>query len=607
MARQQQTDKLAPPSEEPKLHRLGIRTDLPINSHTQKVIRSIRAILIVGTSVTAGLKTVNYGLEKLAYPEHQLAKEESITNKNQLQLIDAPRHNYQKDFVPTILQTTGTKGETVHFCALNYQGKNLELITGVHFMEMSNEARRYGIDLKIGSVEGQLNNVLQLETELAISWVKKQGLLFGFTPLKDSTGVEVRSGLFEFNRDQATKDFLALPDNLKPSYAEGCVFGFIQQLKMPDRGITIPFSNQEFTNYFTSAGLVHGFIPSNFQTNKPETTYTYSYEPEKAHQMLTALSSERVNSFKFTKLQGTLWKTIDNQFPYLSSAQVSKTVELTIKLNTLLDRSFNPNRLNDNAQIIIPDLRASEAQEILKLTKQNGDQDSRLESISKTIEPKPTEKMSVINLAKLCVSKDGLDLIKTFESFRANKYLCQAGVPTIGYGCTRPTIVNGPALSEKQAVAVLSEDLSKHVKRVENLITTSTLKQLTPNQFAALVSFDFNTGALDKSTLCAELNKGNKDIGAYLCLFNKVRENGTGTYIFSDGLFRRRLSEMLLYYGANGKDSYVTPETYNNWAKSSGRNPNDDFKNKAAEKMFVALMIKKAQTERLEGAQVASK
>jgi lysozyme len=34
------------------------------------------------------------------------------------------------------------------------------------------------------------------------------------------------------------------------------------------------------------------------------------------------------------------------------------------------------------------------------------------------------------------IGKPGLDLIKKFEEFRSEPYLCPAGVPNIGYGST---------------------------------------------------------------------------------------------------------------------------------------------------------------------------
>ncbi len=581
-----------------KLYRLGIRTGIKVDPRTAKVIRTLAAVIVVGSTTYAGIKAINQGMEKLAnLLEPSAAK---VTELKQQKLIDAPRHNYQVDFKAIKLQGKTPTGDSILMCGLKHQGHNLELITGVHFMEMSNEARRYGIDFKITAVQGSLNNALQIEGNEAIAWVKQQGLLFGFTSLKDKAGQEVQKGLFEFNRDQATKDYLSLADNLRPTHAKGSVFGILQQLKMPDSGITIPFENKDFTDYFTSAGLVHGFVPQNFKVNQPETSYTYVYDSKLAHKLLSDLSSEGVNSFKFCKLQGTLWNTIENQYPYLSSQQVGRTVDLALKINKLLDPSFNPTKLQLKSQLVIPDLQSSETQLLLSKAVPTNQIDQVPTVTNAKKHSKVTEVMNAANLSKLAVTDDGLYLIKTFEAFREARYLCQGGVPTIGYGCTRPNIVNGPELSEPQAVAVLSQDLDKHVKRVKQIVKDKVLAELTPNQFAALVSFDFNTGALDKSTLCAELNKGNMNIGAYLCLFNKVRENGSGEHVFSKGLFRRRLSEMLLYYGAKGADSYITPDSYDQWAKELAFDPDVKFKDKNQEKVFVASMIGKAQQERIK-------
>lgn len=59
---------------------------------------------------------------------------------------------------------------------------------------------------------------------------------------------------------------------------------------------------------------------------------------------------------------------------------------------------------------------------------------------------------------------------------------------------------------------LLLTGLSRFEARVDRLVKV----KLTDNQFAALVSFDFNTGALEKLTLPKKLNRS--DFNAVLCL-----------------------------------------------------------------------------------------
>jgi len=83
-----------------------------------------------------------------------------------------------------------------------------------------------------------------------------------------------------------------------------------------------------------------------------------------------------------------------------------------------------------------------------------------------------------------------------------------AGVLTIGYGyisaAGAPKVTPGIAIGDKKAEPILKADLAKFEAWVERLVKVP----LTDNQFVALVSFDFNIGALHKSTLLKKLNKG---------------------------------------------------------------------------------------------------
>ena len=100
-------------------------------------------------------------------------------------------------------------------------------------------------------------------------------------------------------------------------------------------------------------------------------------------------------------------------------------------------------------------------------------------------------------------SEKGLALIKHFESFKANAYICPAGVWTIGYGTTQG-VRPGQRVTEAQALAMLARDLIRFEVAVKNLVKVP----LTQYQFDALVCFAYNCGAgnLAASTLLKLLN-----------------------------------------------------------------------------------------------------
>jgi len=105
------------------------------------------------------------------------------------------------------------------------------------------------------------------------------------------------------------------------------------------------------------------------------------------------------------------------------------------------------------------------------------------------------------------VSNLGLRLIRKFEGCRLKAYRCPAGVLTIGYGHTGLDVVEGLAISDSKADALLSADLAVFEKGVLSAVGKTVLTQ---GQFDALVSFAFNLGleALRRSTLLKLLKKG---------------------------------------------------------------------------------------------------
>lgn len=143
------------------------------------------------------------------------------------------------------------------------------------------------------------------------------------------------------------------------------------------------------------------------------------------------------------------------------------------------------------------------------------------------------------------ISQRGIDLIKHFEGCYLKAYKDSVGVWTIGYGHTGlvhkdGTVKAGRMITQQEAEDLLRYDLTNFAKRVEQGATVP----MTDDQFAALVSFDFNTGGFLRSTLRKKLNAGQYDEAAnQFLLWDKA---GGKTL---KGLTRRRRSERNLFLG----------------------------------------------------------
>jgi len=137
------------------------------------------------------------------------------------------------------------------------------------------------------------------------------------------------------------------------------------------------------------------------------------------------------------------------------------------------------------------------------------------------------------------VNQEGLNLIKSFEGFRGQVYLCQAGVPTIGCGhalLKGESFPNG--VSREEAETILQKDLEK----AERAVLRLTKVPLSNGEFDALVSFTFNlgSGAYQRSTLRMKVNRGedaSSEFGKWIRAGGKI----------SKGLVRRREAEKKLY------------------------------------------------------------
>lgn len=100
----------------------------------------------------------------------------------------------------------------------------------------------------------------------------------------------------------------------------------------------------------------------------------------------------------------------------------------------------------------------------------------------------------------------GIELIKQFEGFKPEPYVCSGGYLTIGYGHKLLPSDNYKTINIEKAGVILENDL----RRVERAVIKYIDSNINDDQFAALVSFTFNLGpaALQRSTLRQKINYG---------------------------------------------------------------------------------------------------
>lgn len=144
--------------------------------------------------------------------------------------------------------------------------------------------------------------------------------------------------------------------------------------------------------------------------------------------------------------------------------------------------------------------------------------------------------MPIINAA-------GLALIESFEGLELAAYPDPGtgGDPwTIGYGHTGPDVHAGLTITKEYAQVLLAKDVVSAETEVAQLVEVT----LTPNQFSALVSFQFNTGALASSPGLALVNANLGDTAweDHLCLY----VHGGDDQVL-EGLVRRRAAEWALW------------------------------------------------------------
>lgn len=158
------------------------------------------------------------------------------------------------------------------------------------------------------------------------------------------------------------------------------------------------------------------------------------------------------------------------------------------------------------------------------------------------------------------LSDKGIKLISEFEGFSDRPYYAtqeekEKGIVTIGYGLTfypngKKVQANDKPISRDTAVYYLEQVAEKFALQVSKLIT----KELTTNQFNALVSFAYNVGigentanrrsGLAGSTLLKLVNNNPNDANIAKEFLKWNKQAGKEL----KGLTNRRIKESALYF-----------------------------------------------------------
>ena len=139
-------------------------------------------------------------------------------------------------------------------------------------------------------------------------------------------------------------------------------------------------------------------------------------------------------------------------------------------------------------------------------------------------------------------SDNGRKFIEQWEGLFLHTYNDGVGVPTIGYGHTTPAgpphVHYGMTITKEEADQILAADLHS----VENDVNRFVKVPLNQNQFDALVSFHFNTGALGRANVLHAVNAKQFDhVPACLAMWDHA-----GGHVML-GLQRRRTAEAKLF------------------------------------------------------------
>lgn len=136
------------------------------------------------------------------------------------------------------------------------------------------------------------------------------------------------------------------------------------------------------------------------------------------------------------------------------------------------------------------------------------------------------------------ITKEGIDLIKSFEQCRLTAY---KAVPTekyltIGWGHYGADVKSGQTITQQEADLLLLKDILKFEMEVMRF---QPIYKWTDNEYSAMISFAYNVGSIDQLTASGTRSKS--VIAEKILLYNK-----SGGKVL-EGLTRRRKAEQTLF------------------------------------------------------------
>jgi lysozyme len=140
-------------------------------------------------------------------------------------------------------------------------------------------------------------------------------------------------------------------------------------------------------------------------------------------------------------------------------------------------------------------------------------------------------------------SLKAIKLIKKYEGFRSDSYLCPANVPTIGYGNTMwpdgKKVKLGQRISMEEADKLLMWEITNKTKALPKL-------SVNQNMFDSICSFIYNcgVGAFLRSTMYKKINVNPFD-PTIRDEFMRWINKGSA---FENGMRKRRKEEADLYF-----------------------------------------------------------
>lgn len=143
-------------------------------------------------------------------------------------------------------------------------------------------------------------------------------------------------------------------------------------------------------------------------------------------------------------------------------------------------------------------------------------------------------------------SQKCIDLIKKFEGFKENSYLCPAGVPTIGFGSTMWTDGRKVKLGQTISMENAEKLLIYYIVNTLDFVPDN----VNQNQFDSLCSFIYNVGVTNfrKSTLLKKIKVNPDDLSIRDEFMKWTMARKNGQLVSLPGLVRRRKAEADLYF-----------------------------------------------------------